>query len=227
MQDAILPEVSLSTASRVVVHRHFASRLLDVTGALVGLALCAPLLLLAALAIRFSMGAPVLFRQRRIGLGERPFTLLKLRTMNDVREVSGKLLPGPQRLTPLGRLLRSLSLDELPQLWNILRGEMSLVGPRPLYAEYLPYYTPRERTRHRVRPGLTGLAQVSGRNSLCWDERLEFDAQYVARKCLLLDLAILLRTVVKVLRRSDVREAAIQGSLVEHRSGHSMQPKVQ
>ncbi len=197
------------------------SRALDLGGAGLGLVLAAPLLLVAACAIRLTMGSPVLFRQTRTGLHERPFTLLKLRTMRNDRDADGKLLPGRQRLTPVGRLLRSLSIDELPQLWNVLRGDMALVGPRPLYPEYLPYYTMRERLRHLVRPGLTGLAQTSGRNSLHWDARLECDARYVETKSFALDVAILLRTVLKVLARSDVRDAAIQGSLVGLRARNS------
>jgi sugar transferase EpsL len=197
--------------------RHFASRLLDIAGASVGLVLGAPLLLVSAAVVWVAMGRPVLFRQLRLGRDERPFWMAKLRTMSDERGPDGALLPGRRRLTRVGRWLRALSLDEIPQLWNVLKGEMSLVGPRPLYARYLPYYTVRERTRHLVRPGLTGLAQVSGRNSLTWDERLELDAQYVERKSLALDLHLLLLTVGKVLARRDVRDEPIQGSLADHR----------
>lgn len=194
-------------------------RLLDLFGAFFGLALAAPVMLGTALAIRLVMGPPVLFRQVRLGRDERPFTLLKFRTMAESRDERGELLPGPQRLTPLGRWLRYLSLDELPQLWNVLVGDMSLVGPRPLFPHYLPYYTDRERSRHLVRPGLTGLAQVSGRNSLTWEEKLALDVQYVAQKSLSLDLAIIAKTFAKVLRRSDVRDTALQGSLAEYRQG--------
>ncbi len=192
-------------------------RALDLAGASLGLLLGWPLLALSALAVRLTMGSPVLFRQVRVGRDERPFTLLKLRTMNEARDEQGRLLPGRQRLTRVGRVLRATSLDELPQLWNVLRGEMSLVGPRPLHVDYLPYYTPRERLRHQVRPGITGLAQVRGRNRLTWDERLELDAQYVERKSLALDLRLLLETVGKVLSRRDVGEAAREGNLAEHR----------
>jgi lipopolysaccharide/colanic/teichoic acid biosynthesis glycosyltransferase len=192
-------------------------RVTDLLGALLGLTLAAPAMLGAALAIRLVMGPPVLFRQLRLGRDERLFTLLKFRTMDERRDARGELLPGPQRLTRLGRWMRYLSLDELPQLWNVLVGDMSLVGPRPLFAHYLPYYTDHERTRHLVRPGLTGLAQVNGRNSLTWDEKLALDAQYIARKSLSLDLALIARTFAKVLRRSDVGDTALQGSLAEHR----------
>ncbi len=192
-------------------------RLRDVAGALLGLLLAAPVMLLSAAAILVTMGPPVLYRQRRVGRGERPFTMYKFRTMNEARDAQGELLPGPLRLTPVGRCLRYLSLDELPQLWNVLKGDMSLVGPRPLYAQYLSYYTARERTRHLVRPGMTGLAQINGRNSLDWDARLELDAQYVERRSPGLDLHILWRTIGRVLRQSDVRDRARQGSLAEHR----------
>lgn len=195
-----------------------AHRALDLVGATFGLAAAAPLLLTAAIGIRLNMGSPVLFRQRRLGRSERAFTLLKLRTMRPPLDQQGRQLSPSQRLTPTGRLLRQLSIDELPQLLNVLRGDMSLVGPRPLYPEYLPYYTARERLRHAVRPGLTGLAQISGRNRAHWDDRLELDARYVEMRSLWLDLSILLRTVVQVLRRENVMDTAAQGSLAKHRS---------
>jgi lipopolysaccharide/colanic/teichoic acid biosynthesis glycosyltransferase len=184
------------------------------------LAVAAPVMLLVALGIRATMGPPVLFRQKRIGLDEKPFSILKFRTMRDARDGSGRLLPDAQRLTSLGDFLRKTSLDELPQLFNILRGDMSLVGPRPLLPEYLPFYTARERSRHTVRPGLTGLAQVSGRHLLSWDERLELDARYVERLSAGLDARILLKTVLKVLGRADVLTVpgSQQGTLVQHRT---------
>jgi len=194
-------------------------RALDMLGALLGLLLAAPLMLASALVIRLVMGSPVLFRQVRVGRDERPFTLHKFRTMNEARDAQGELLPASARLTRLGRCLRYLSLDELPQLWNVLIGDMSLVGPRPLHLQYLPYYTDRERRRHLVRPGLTGLAQVSGRNSLGWDERLEMDARYVETRSVALDLQILWRTARKVVDRSDVRDTPVEGSLADHRGG--------
>lgn len=157
-----------------------------------------------ALAIRWKMGAPVLFRQVRPGRYERPFTLLKFRTMHNTRGADGRLLPAPQRITRLGLFLRKASLDELPQLLNVLRGDMSFVGPRPLLCAYLPFYRERERLRHSVRPGITGLAQVSGRNTLPWDERLELDARYSETMSLALDARIVLQTLLKVLRREGV-----------------------
>lgn len=177
-------------------------RLLDVGFAALGLLVSAPVLLLAALLIRLTMGAPVLFRQVRPGLQEKPFTLYKLRTMREVYRPDGTPLSDGMRLTSLGRLLRVTSLDELPQFYNILRGEMSFVGPRPLLPRYLPYYTERERLRHCVRPGLTGLAQIAGRNGLDWAERLELDARYAEQQSLRLDGQIVARTFLAVLKRS-------------------------
>jgi lipopolysaccharide/colanic/teichoic acid biosynthesis glycosyltransferase len=201
-----------------------AQRALDLVGAAFGLAIGAPLMLIAAIGIRLNMGPPVLFRQRRLGRNEQPFTLLKFRTMLPPEDYHGRPLTASQRLTPTGRILRQLSIDELPQLWSVFRGEMSLVGPRPLYIEYLPYYTERERRRHKVRPGLTGLAQISGRNRSQWDDRLETDVRYVEASCLWLDLRILMATVVRVLRRDDVMDTAIQGSLAKHRASRPTAP---
>jgi len=177
---------------------------LDVLAAAFALLLLWPLLVVIALAIRVTMGTPVLFRQVRPGYRGQPFTMFKFRTMHNTVDASGKLLPPPQRMTKLGIFLRKASLDELPQLLNVLRGDMSFIGPRPLLSEYLPYYTEREHSRHLVRPGITGLAQVRGRNRLPWDERLELDAYYVENLSLALDASILVETVQKVLRRSDV-----------------------
>ncbi|MEM7159845.1 MAG: sugar transferase [Myxococcota bacterium] len=175
-------------------------RVLDLVLGGLALGSSAPLLAAAALLVRHRLGSPVLFRQQRIGRGERPFYLLKLRTMTDARDEHGRLRPDADRLLPLGRWLRRHGIDELPSLVNVLRGELSLVGPRPLLPEYLPWYTAKEATRHRVRPGLTGWAQVHGRNAVDWDERLSLDAGYVERVSLRLDLKIMLRTVAVVLR---------------------------
>jgi lipopolysaccharide/colanic/teichoic acid biosynthesis glycosyltransferase len=198
---------------------HLAHRALDLLGATFGLAAATPLMLMAAIGVRLNMGSPVLFRQRRLGRGERAFILLKFRTMRPSLDQRGRRLTPSERLTPTGRILRQLSLDELPQLWNVLRGDMSLVGPRPLYPEYLPYYTARERLRHSVRPGLTGLAQISGRDRAHWDDRLELDVRYVEGRSLWLDVRILLKTVAPVLRRQNVMDVAAQGSLAKHREG--------
>lgn len=182
----------------------FLKRAFDIAVAGLLLVLLSPLLLILALLVRLRLGAPVLFRQRRLGFIARPFDLIKFRTMTDARDGSGNLLPDAERLTPFGLWLRATSLDELPELWNILTGKMSLVGPRPLLPEYLPFYSGLEATRHAMRPGVTGLAQVSGRNALSWDERLKLDAHYVAHFSLALDIAILWRTVMTVLRKHGI-----------------------
>jgi len=197
--------------------RDLAYRVRDVLGACVGLILCAPFMVIAAVVVRLHMGAPVLFEQVRTGLGERSFRLHKFRTMGPAVDERGRELRPSERVTRTGRILRSLSIDEFPQFWNVLRGDMSLVGPRPLYVNYLPYYTARERKRHLVRPGLTGLAQIRGRNSTPWDERLEHDVEYVETRTFARDMRILFQTVGKVVRRSGVLDAAVQGSLAEHR----------
>ena len=189
-------------------YARWGKRCLDVGVSLAALVALAPVALGVAAYVRATMGTPVLFRQVRPGRGGKPFSIMKFRTMTDARGPDGELLPDDQRLPRFGLLLRKTSLDELPQLVNVLRGDMSLVGPRPLLARYEPAYTPRERTRGRVRPGITGLAQVNGRNALSWEPRLEFDAQYVERVSLALDLRILAATVGKVLRRADVQADA-------------------
>lgn len=177
---------------------------LDIALALLLLVMAAPLLLLLCLYIRMRLGAPVFFTQTRIGKHERQFQLIKFRSMTEAKDPNGALLHDHLRLTAFGAWLRSTSLDELPELWNILKGEMSFVGPRPLLPDYLPYYRPEERIRHRMRPGITGLAQVNGRNATTWDARLRYDAEYVRDFTLLLDLRILWRTVVVVLKREGI-----------------------
>jgi lipopolysaccharide/colanic/teichoic acid biosynthesis glycosyltransferase len=179
-------------------------RLFDLVASAAALILLSPLLLGVALVVRWSIGSPVLFRQERPGLNGRIFRLLKFRTMSDQTDADGRLLPDEQRLTPVGKFLRSTSLDELPELWNVVRGEMSLVGPRPLLVSYLDRYTEVERRRHEVRPGLTGWAQIHGRNALSWEERLQLDVWYVDHCSLGLDLKIIARTVALVIRRDGV-----------------------
>ena len=185
-------------------YERFVKRPLDFLIALLGLLLLSPLFLLLALLVRWKLGSPVLFTQERPGRGEKIFRLCKFRTMTDARDEKGELLPDGERLTGFGSFLRSSSLDELPELLNILRGDMALIGPRPLLVRYLPWYTQEERLRHAVRPGLTGLAQVSGRNLLGWDRRLALDAAYVKRITFWGDLKIVGKTVWKVFRREDV-----------------------
>jgi sugar transferase EpsL len=173
-------------------------RCLDTFAALILLVVLAPLLLLLWLAIRVLLGAPVIFSQQRPGLHARPFTIFKFRTMTSARDEQGHLLPDAQRLTAFGRWLRSTSLDELPELWNVLRGDMSLVGPRPLLLDYLPLYSQQQARRHDVRPGITGWAQVNGRNAIEWEEKLNLDVWYVANQSLRLDLKILALTLLRV-----------------------------
>lgn len=179
-------------------------RLIDVSVAALGLLITLPLLVVIALAIRLSLGGPVLFVQSRPGLHARPFRLHKFRTMRDAHDATGRQLADAERLTRLGRFLRATSLDELPELWHVLTGEMSLVGPRPWLMEYLPHYTPEQMRRHEVRPGITGWAQVNGRNSTSWEERLRLDVWYVDHWSVWLDLRILVRTVLTVLRREGI-----------------------
>lgn len=179
-------------------------RLFDVLVSLSLLLLLAPVLLVTALLVRRWLGAPVLFTQVRPGLYGQPFKMVKFRTMTDARDAAGNLLPDADRLTRFGRFLRSTSLDELPELFNVLKGEMSLVGPRPLLMEYLPLYSDTQRRRHEVRPGITGWAQVNGRNAVGWDERFRLDVWYVDHRSLWLDLRILWMTVRKVLVREGI-----------------------
>lgn len=179
-------------------------RLFDVVVSAVALVGMSPLLLVLALLVRMNLGSPVFFVQMRPGLRGTPFALVKFRSMLPEVDAQGNPVPTEKRLTSFGRWLRSTSLDELPELWNVLRGEMSLVGPRPLLMEYLPLYSEAQARRHLVRPGLTGLAQVSGRNALSWEEKFALDLEYVESSNCLLDLKILARTVVAVLRRESI-----------------------
>lgn len=178
--------------------------MLDVVGALAGVLLLSPLLLGVALLVRWKLGGIILFRQTRPGLHGKPFQMIKFRTMRDAFRLDGQLLPDAERMTPLGRFLRSTSLDELPELWNVLKGDMSLVGPRPLLMEYLPLYSPEQARRHDVRPGITGWAQVNGRNAISWEEKFALDVWYVDNRSFWLDLRILLLTIRRVLIRDGI-----------------------
>ncbi len=179
-------------------------RLIDLTASAAALLILSPLIGTVALLIRMKLGSPVLFRQIRPGKGGKPFAMLKFRSMTDSRDAMGELLPDSERLTRFGRWLRSSSVDELPGLWNIMRGDMSLVGPRPLLMDYLPLYSAEQARRHDVKPGLTGWAQVNGRNTLSWDQKFALDTWYVDNQSLFLDIRIIAMTVGKVLRRSDI-----------------------
>lgn len=182
-------------------------RMLDILGAALGLLFLSPILVAVALMVRRQMGSPVYFRQVRPGLYGQPFEMIKFRTMRDAVDSSGMPLPDSERLTRLGRFLRSSSLDELPELWNVLKGDMSLVGPRPLLIEYLPLYSSHQARRHEVRPGVTGWAQVNGRNAISWDEKFALDVWYVDNRSIWLDLKIIWLTIRKVLKREGISAA--------------------
>lgn len=179
-------------------------RLFDVAAAGVGLLLLAPVIAVVAILIRSKLGSPVFFRQTRPGLHGKPFEMVKFRTMLDAQDENGNPLPDSERMTPFGRFLRSTSLDELPELWNVLKGDMSLVGPRPLLMEYLPLYSMEQYRRHEVRPGVTGWAQVNGRNAISWEDKFRLDVWYVDNQSLWLDVKILFLTVRKVLVRDGI-----------------------
>lgn len=186
------------------MYRKGGKRMIDATVAGLILLIGAPLWLLVALLVRLRLGTPIFFRQTRIGLNDRPFQLIKFRTMTDGRDARGELLSDAQRLTKFGRLLRKTSLDEVPQLWNVLVGEMSLIGPRPLLPAYLPRYSAKHRQRHLVRPGITGLAQVNGRNAIDWETKFDYDVDYVHHITLIGDVKIVIKTILAVLKPTDV-----------------------
>lgn len=186
-------------------YERFVKRPLDIFCSLLAIVVFWWLFVIVAILVRVKLGSPVLFTQDRPGKDEKIFKLYKFRTMTDARDESGNLLPDDVRLTKFGKLLRSTSLDELPEVFNILKGDMSIVGPRPLLVSYLPYYTEEERHRHDVRPGLTGWAQVNGRNAIEWDKKLAYDVEYVNVITFSVDVKILLRTVIKVVKRSDIQ----------------------
>lgn len=192
------------------MYQKYVKRLLDIVISLCGILVLSPIYLLLFLLVRIKLGSPVLFTQERPGRNEKVFKLYKFRTMTDERDENGELLPDEVRLNHFGKMLRSTSLDELPELFNILKGDMSLIGPRPLLVRYLPYYTEKERHRHDVRPGLTGLAQVNGRNALGWEDRFAYDLTYVENCSFFMDLKVLAMTVGKVLKRSGTLSGADQ-----------------
>ena len=179
-------------------------RVFDVVAALTALILLSPILIWVALKVRSRLGSPVIFRQRRPGLNGEPFDMIKFRTMLEAYDEHGKPLPNEQRMTPFGKWLRATSLDELPELWNVLKGNMSLVGPRPLRMEYLPLYNAHQARRHELRPGITGWAQINGRNSLSWEQKFDLDVWYVDNQSFLLDLKILFLTVKKVVVKEGI-----------------------
>ncbi|MGO4972109.1 sugar transferase [[Clostridium] aminophilum] len=190
-------------------YERFIKRPLDCLLSSLALVVLSPIMGITALLVRSKLGSPVLFSQERPGKEEKLFKIYKFRTMTDARDADGNLLPDVDRLTRFGKILRSTSLDELPELFNIARGDMAIVGPRPLLTQYLPYYRPEERERHAIRPGLTGYAQIHGRNFLMWDERVALDVAYAKHITFIGDLKIILKTVEKVIKRSDVAEKRI------------------
>lgn len=186
------------------MYKHFFKRLIDFILSLIALIVLSPILLIVAILVRTKLGSPVIFKQERPGLNEKIFTLYKFRTMTDAKDEQGNLLPDEIRLTKFGKLLRSTSLDELPELFNILKGDMAIVGPRPLMTRYLPYYTEEERARHSIRPGMTGYAQVKGRNSLTWDEKFKYDLYYVNHVTFLVDIKVILDTIKIVIKHEGI-----------------------
>lgn len=182
-------------------------RIIDFLLALIALVLLSPVLLVLIILVRTKLGSPVFFKQERPGKDGKIFCLYKFRSMTDERDENGDLLPDDRRLTKFGKMLRATSLDEIPELWNILKGEMSLVGPRPLLVSYLPLYNERQKHRHDVRPGLTGWAQVNGRNTITWEEKFEYDVYYVEHLSFLMDLKVLFKTVEVVLKHNDINSA--------------------
>ncbi len=211
------------TGAKSGIYCHFFKRPLDIILSLIAIIVLSPVFLILAILVRTKLGSPIIFKQKRPGLNEKIFTMYKFRTMTDERDEKGDLLPDSVRLTKFGRFLRSTSLDELPELFNILKGDMSIVGPRPLLVQYLPLYNKHQKRRHEVRPGLTGLAQVNGRNAISWEEKFNFDVDYVDNVSLVNDLKIILSTVKKaIIREGIISETAatmeyFEGSRVEEK----------
>ena len=197
-------------------------RLLDILIASTALLLLSPLYLLVAYKVKKNLGSPVLFRQVRPGLHGKPFEMIKFRTMRDAVDAQGNSLPDSERLTPFGKMLRATSLDEMPELWNVIKGDMSVVGPRPLLMEYLPLYSPEQAKRHNVRPGMTGHAQVNGRNAIGWDEKFKLETWYVDNQSTLLDFKIMFQTVHKVLAKDDI-SAEGEATMTKFTGSHSEQ----
>ena len=188
------------------MYRKYLKRLFDFLLSLIAFIILIPIMLLISIIVCVKLGRPIIFQQKRTGKSERLFPLYKFRTMTDEKDKDGNLLPDDERITKFGKFLRSTSLDELPELINIIKGDMSIVGPRPLLIEYLPLYNKEQKKRHNVRPGLTGLAQVNGRNNLDWEERFKEDVYYVENLSLIMDIKIILKTIIKVIKREDISE---------------------
>ena len=199
------------------MYKKFFKRFLDIICSLLALILFSWLYAIIAILVRVKLGSPVIFKQVRVGRGEKPFKLYKFRSMSNAADKNGNLLPDKDRLTKFGKLFRASSLDELPEAWNILKGDMSVIGPRPWGPDYLPYYTKEEHRRHDVGPGLSGLAQVHGRTAASWDQRLKFDIKYIDNLTFMMDLKIIFLTLQKMISRSDIAEAGTQGNFDDFR----------
>ena len=191
------------------LYSRYFKRLIDICCSLAALIILSPVLLIIAILVWFKLGSPAIFKQDRPGLNEKIFTLYKFRTMTDATNENGELLQDSVRLTKFGRILRSTSLDELPELWNILKGDMSIIGPRPLAVQYLPYYNDYEKQRHYVRPGLSGLAQVNGRNILTWEKRFAYDSEYINTVTFLGDVKIVCKTILLIIKRTNIGERGV------------------
>ena len=198
------------------MYRRILKRPMDVILSLMAIIILSPVLIIVAIFVKLKLGSPVFFKQERPGLNEKIFVMYKFRTMTDEKDGKGELFADSVRLTNFGRMLRSTSLDELPELFNILKGDMSIVGPRPLAVQYLPYYTETERMRHSVRPGLSGLAQINGRNTATWEERFSYDIEYIKQISFMRDLKIVIKTLVKAIKRSDIGERGIDAPVDFH-----------
>lgn len=207
------------------MYRKFFKRFLDIIISLIFILCFWWLYIIIAILVKLKLGSPILFKQNRSGLNEKIFKMYKFRTMTDKKDNLGNLLPDVERLTPFGKFLRSTSLDEIPELWNVLKGEMSLVGPRPLMPKYLAYYTEKEKKRHDVRPGITGWAQVNGRNSLTWEDKFKYDIEYVDSVDFWLDLKIVFITIKKVFKRQDISDFSDENKEVDFDDYRRMEKK--
>lgn len=205
MQSDVKEKIKLNKG----MYSRFFKRPTEFILSLMAIIVLSPVLIIVSILVRAKLGSPVLFKQKRPGLNEKIFTMYKFRTMTDEKDENGELLPDSIRLTKFGRMLRTTSLDELPELFNILNGDMGIVGPRPLAVQYLPYYSETERIRHTVRPGLSGLAQINGRNTATWEERFSYDLKYVNKITFLGDLKIIIQSILKVVQRSDIGERGV------------------
>lgn len=201
----------MNKTKNTLIYNKFIKRIFDFSAAFIAILILSPIFLIVSTMAAFMLGTPIIFKRKRPGLDEKLFTIYKFRTMTNKRDENGELLPDKDRLTKFGRFLRASSIDELPELFNILKGDMSIVGPRPLAEDYLPHYTEEEKRRHHVRPGLTGLAQVMGRNNLSWEEKFAYDIEYVDNMSFLMDMKIIFKTIRKLFVKSEIGERGMNG----------------